>query len=259
MNSLQINNRIKLLDLYYSAGCGHIGSSLSCIDIIYSVMSFKMANERMILSKGHAAAALYIVLNHFGEISEEQLKSYYKDGTTLAAHPTADSFINIPFGLGSLGHGFPIGCGIALANKLKRLHDLTFVLMSDGETNEGTTWEAVNFAVRHNLDNLVVFVDKNGLQGFDSLDNVLGDTADPVIWRSIGFDVFETDGHNLETLYDLLISFRKNNSKKPKIVIANTIKGKGVPFMENRLEWHYLQMNAELYDCAISHLRNLLI
>jgi transketolase len=258
LNATQINNRIRLLQLYYKAGCGHIGCSLSCIDIIHSVMSVKRINERMILSKGHAAAALYTVLNAFGEISDSELESFYRDGTKLAAHPTAGSYPNIPFGLGSLGHGFSIGCGIGLSNKSRGSQDLTYVLMSDGETNEGTTWEAGNFAVRHKLDNLIILIDKNGLQGFDSVYNVLGDTSHPVRWESIGFDVFEVDGHDIEKLHDILITLRNIRNGKPKVVIATTVKGKGVPFMENRLEWHYLPLNPENYDIAISHLENIL-
>ena len=258
MTEIQIHIRKQLLNLYYKAGCGHIGSSLSCIDIIYSVMSSKNDNEKMILSKGHAAAALYIILNLFGEISDSDLETYYQNGTKLAAHPTADSYPNIPFGLGSLGHGLSIACGIAISNKQKEIHAITYVLMSDGETNEGSTWEALHFAVKNQLDNIIIIIDKNGLQGFDNLTNVLGDTADSKIFNSIGLETIEIDGHNIFSLQKYLFNLRLKKNGKPKILVANTIKGKGVPFMENKIEWHYLPMNNEQYVQAISHLDNLI-
>jgi|LakMenEpi03Aug12_release.lakeMendotaPanAssembly.Ray.scaffolds.fasta_scaffold145175_2 transketolase len=258
MNRTQIEGRIRLLRLHHSAGCGHIGCSLSCIDLLLAVMSERVADERLILSKGHAAAALYTVLNMTGEIGDEILETYYKDGTRLPAHPSAGGFENIPFGLGSLGHGFPISCGIALSGKMSGSVSLTFVLMSDGETNEGTTWEAAHFAVRHGLDNLVLLIDKNGLQGFGRTEDVLGDTADPVKWESMGFEVHVADGHDLDAVTSTLRGLRGNSNGKPKVIMAHTIKGNGVPFMEDRLEWHYLPMDRSLYDEAVTHLNSLL-
>jgi transketolase len=241
------NLRIDLLKIYYEAKCGHIACSLSCIDVIYSIFKFKDPNERFILSKGHAAGALYIVLNKFGEITNEELNTFYKDGTKLSAHPSANSFTNIPFALGSLGHGLPISCGIAFSNKILKNNNLTYVLMSDGETNEGTTWEAANFAVKNQLSNLILFIDKNKLQGFGRTDDVLGDTADFEIWEKIGFDVQEIYGHEIDLIISTLSNKKNSNSTKPKLIILNTIKGKGVDFMENKLEWHYLPMNTDQY------------
>ena len=251
----QYLSRIKLLNIYYKANAGHIGSSLSCIDIIISLFKIKSTNERVILSKGHAAAALYVILNNTGEISDDVLDTFYKNGTKLSAHPSANSFPNIPFALGSLGHGFPIGCGIAHADKILMNNKMTFILMSDGETNEGTTWEAAHYAVSKKLDNLLIIIDKNKLQGFGRTIDILGDTSDKRKWDSIGFDVVELDGHNIDLILEeinKLISI----SKKPKLVIANTIKGKGVDFMEDKLEWHYLPMNEEQYSNALLSLKN---
>jgi len=258
MNQLQIESRMRLLRLHHAAGCGHIGCSLSCIDLLQSVISEKEDGECLILSKGHAAAALYTVLNMNGEIRDSLLNTYYQDGTTLPAHPSAGLVENITFGLGSLGHGFPIGCGIALSKKMSGSEELTFVLMSDGETNEGTTWEAGHFAVRHGLDNLVVMIDKNGLQGFGRSEEVLGETADPVKWASIGFDIHVTDGHDMGSMTSLLRALRGKRDGKPKLIVAKTIKGKGVPYMENKLEWHYLPMDERLFDEAMAHLNSLL-
>ena len=249
---------MRLLRLHHSAGCGHIGCSLSCIDLLLSVMSERVGDERLILSKGHAAAALYTVLNMEGEIGDSLLETYYRDGTRLPAHPSAGVFENIPFGLGSLGHGLPIGCGIALSKKMRSSDELTFVLMSDGETNEGTTWEAGHFAVRHGLDNLVVLIDKNGLQGFGRTGDVLGDTADHEKFEKIGFDVQVADGHDMDSMSSLLRGLRRKRDGKPKLIAAKTVKGKGVPYMEDKMEWHYLPMDGKLFDEAMAHLNSLL-
>lgn len=250
--SISVKYKTKLLQLYKGANCGHIACSLSCIDIIYSIFKNKKPQENFILSKGHAAGALYTILNLFGEISDEELLTFYKNGTRLSAHPSANSFPNIPFALGSLGHGLPISCGIALSNKLFDKSDLTYVLMSDGETNEGTTWEAAHFAVAHELSNLILIIDKNGLQGFGETAKILGDTAHEAKWKSIGFEVIEINGHNLNEINSSLSCFRME--KKPKLIIANTIKGNGVSFMENKLEWHYLPMNESQYEIAINEI-----
>ncbi len=246
----QADLRKKLLGLYFKANAGHVGCSLSCIDLLIALFGIKKTNERVILSKGHAAAALYIVLNSTGELSEEELQTFYKNGTKLSAHPSAGSFINIPFALGSLGHGFPIGCGIATANKLLNNDEYVYILMSDGETNEGTTWEAAHYAVAKELDNLIVLIDKNNLQGFGYTKDILGDTADIDKWKRIGFEVIETDGHSIENIL-AGINDLKAVKRKPKLIIANTVKGKGVDFMENKMEWHYLPMDKEIYEKAI--------
>jgi transketolase len=243
--------RIKILDMYFNAKAGHIACSLSCVDLmIASLIHHRYNNEAFILSKGHAAAALYACLNEVGEISDEVLETFYKNGTILPAHPAPNKIKAIPFATGSLGHGLPIGVGICQANKILQNNEMTYVLMSDGETNEGTTWEAAHFAVNKKLDNLIVLIDKNGLQGFGNTSEVLGVSADATKWEAIGFEVVETDGHQLNTLIETIAYFKTNKNGLPKVIIANTIKGKGVSYMENRLEWHYLPMNQEQYSKA---------
>ncbi|GAB3339254.1 transketolase [Larkinella ripae] len=243
--------RLKVLELYHQANAGHIGCSLSCLDLmIASLILRKQADDTFILSKGHAAAALYVCLNHLGEISDEQLSTFYKNGTTLPAHPAPNKHQGIPFATGSLGHGLPIAAGIAHANKLQGNDNAVYVLMSDGETNEGTTWEAAHYALQQGLDNLTVLIDKNGLQGFGSTADVFGDTADVAKWQAIGFEVVEADGHDVEALMAQLDTLRLQTNGKPKVIIAHTVKGKGVSYMENRLEWHYLPMNPDLYEQA---------
>lgn len=244
--------RLKILEMYYKANAGHIGSSLSCIDILIAVLILqKEQDDTFILSKGHAAASLYASLNWLQEISDETISTYYKDGTKIPAHPGAGHFEGIPFATGSLGHGFPIASGIAHAGKLKKDQSYAYVVMSDGETNEGTSWEAAHYAIQNQLDNLMVIVDRNGLQGFGYTDEVLGVTADPEKWRAIGMDVMEVDGHDVKALYQAINTLKSRKNGIPKMIIANTVKGKGVSYMENKMEWHYLPMSATQYEEAV--------
>ncbi len=250
--------RLSVLGLYHRANAGHIGCSLSCIDLMLATLVLrKREQDTFLLSKGHAAAALYACLHHLGEISDETLATFYHNGTTLPAHPAPLQHRGIPFATGSLGHGLPIGTGIAHASKLLGDDARTFVLMSDGETNEGTTWEAAHFAIQHRLDNLIVLIDRNRLQGFGNTGEVLGDTAEPAKWRAIGFDVAEVDGHNIDELLDTIDRFTATPNGLPKLIVANTIKGKGVSYMENRLEWHYLPMSAAQYEQACEEVAEL--
>lgn len=251
LQTLQGQLRLKILGLYNQAHAGHIGCSLSCVDLMIATLVLrKRAQDTFLLSKGHAAASLYACLNYLGEISDETLATYYLNGTTLPAHPAPNQHRGIPFATGSLGHGLPIGAGIAQAGKLAGDDSRAFVLMSDGETNEGTTWEAAHFAIQHELDNLLVLVDKNGLQGFGQTADVLGDTAAVRTWEAIGFDTVVVDGHNIAELLTALDRLTARLNGKPKLIIANTIKGKGVSYMENRLEWHYLPMTDAQYEQA---------
>ena len=245
--------KLKTLELYYKANAGHIGCSLSCIDLM-GVILFKhiKENDKFILSKGHAAAAMYACLFQLGEISEKILDTFYQNGTALPAHPVPNKFKSVPFAIGSLGHGFPIAAGIAKAKKLKKKKSsYVYVLMSDGETNEGTTWEAAHFAVLHELNNLIVVIDKNGLQGFGRTREVFGDTAAYEKWKSIGFEIIEINGHDIAQINEAVYQLKKSDSHSPKLIIANTIKGKGINYMENKMEWHYLPMTEELYKKAV--------
>lgn len=252
LHTLSGELRLKVLGLYKQANAGHIGCSLSCIDLLIAALIHqKDEKDTFILSKGHAAAALYVALNYLGEISDETLSTFYLDGTTLPAHPAPNQHKGIPFATGSLGHGLPIGTGIAHAAKLGADDSFSFVLMSDGETNEGTTWEAAHYAIQNRLDNLIVLIDKNGLQGFGNTTEILGETASAAKWQAIGFDVFEADGHDPDELIALIGTLKRRKNDLPKVIIANTVKGKGVSYMENRMEWHYLPMSDELYENAI--------
>lgn len=257
-NSAQISGelRLKVLSLYNQAHAGHIGCSLSCIDLLIGILLLnKKPEDTFLLSKGHAAAALYASLNWLGEISDEELATYYQEGTSLPAHPAAGQYTGIPFATGSLGHGLPIATGIAHASKLMGEDSYAYALLSDGETNEGTTWEAAHFALQHKLDNLFMFIDKNGLQGFGTTVEVLGDTADPEKWKAIGFETVVIDGHDIGQIHATLNELKGHKNGLPKAIIARTVKGKGVAYMENKLEWHYLPMNPDQYEAATKEIR----
>jgi transketolase len=257
LQKLQGTLRLKILEMYFNANAGHIGCSLSCIDLmIGSLISHKKENEVFLLSKGHAAASLYACLHELGEISDDVLETYYKNGTTLPAHPAPNKIKGIPFATGSLGHGLPIAIGIAQANKILENDEYTYVLMSDGETNEGTTWEGGHYAVAKGLDNLIVMIDKNGLQGFGNTNDILGVSADKNKWEAIGFEVVEVDGHNVSEIHNQIDLFKARKNGIPKLLIANTVKGKGVSYMENKMEWHYLPMKPEQYEMAINDVKN---
>lgn len=247
-NQLQGKLRTNILKMHFNAHSGHIGCSLSCIDIMVSILKYKKEADTFILSKGHAATALYTILNETGDIPDEDLDTFYKDNTTLPAHPAPLKYSAIPFATGSLGHGLPLATGIAIANKLKRKEHLSFVLMSDGETNEGTSWEAAHFAVANKLDNLIAFIDRNGLQGFGNTKDILGDTASVKLWEAMGFEVIEMDGHDIAGLVHAWQKLSVSKNGKPKMVIAQTVKGKGVQYMQDKMEWHYLPMTASQYQ-----------
>ena len=215
----------------------------------------KEEKDTFILSKGHAAAALYACLNTLGEISDEELATFYEDGTTLPAHPAPRQYKGIPFATGSLGHGFPIASGIAHASKVSGDNSISFVLLSDGETNEGTTWEAANYAIQNKLDNLIMIIDKNGLQGFGTTDQVMGKTASIDKWNAIGFETVSVNGHDILAINEAIKILKTHQNGLPKAIIADTVKGKGVSYMENKLEWHYLPMNKDQYQQAISEVK----
>ena len=250
------NLRLKILEMYFSVNAGHIGCSLSCIDLLIAIFfKLKSKNDTFILSKGHAAAALYSCLNATGEISNEDILTYYKDGTKLPAHPAPKTFDSIPFGTGSLGHGFPLAAGVAKAKKIKKENSYVYVLMSDGDTNEGTTWETAHFSSKNELNNLIVLIDKNKIQGFNKTEDAIGDTAQKEKWELMGFETIElTDGHDIKGIIKSVELLKHSTSSKPKLIIANTIKGKGVSFMENTIDWHYWPMNEQQYTEAIKEI-----
>lgn len=245
--------RRKLIDLHFKARSAHIGSGLSAIEIlVYAYRKMVPEGARFILSKGHAGAALYTTLNRVGLMSDAELESYYTDGTYLPGHPAARGCELIPAATGSLGHGLPIANGMAYARKkLAGTSQRVVCLLSDGECNEGSTWEAALFASHHGLNNLVCIVDANGWQGFGRTEDVLKLEPFQKKWEAFGFHCKEIDGHNFDELHEALHFIPP---AKPLCVIAKTIKGKGISFMEDTLEWHYRSMNEAQYRAAVQDL-----
>lgn len=246
------------LKMHYEAKAGHIGTGLSSIDLLtYLYKAWLKPRDRFILSKGHGASALYATLYRAGLLSEKEMATYYRDNTLLPAHPAARAFPSIPVATGSLGHGLSIACGLAYADHYFLKNENRLVcLLSDGECNEGSVWEAALFAAHHHLSNLVAIVDANGLQGFGRSNEVLNLEPFVAKWQSFGFEVCEIDGHCFESIHSALDEGCKRAEKNasPLCIIARTVKGKGVCFAENKMEWHYLPINAEQYAQTLKEL-----
>ena len=240
--------RRSVVKMSYQAQAPHLASSLSCVDILvaalWGVMKVDLKNssdpdrDRLILSKGHAAQALYASLAHRGFFSTELLSLYNTDGGVMSEHPGPKCLPGVEAATGSLGHGLSIGLGIALAGRLQSRDYKVFVILGDGECNEGTVWEAALLASAQNLSNMCVIVDFNRLQGTGPSTEIMNLNPLAEKWSSFGWNTLNVDGHNIEKLTKAMNSIPANN-KKPTAVIADTIKGKGVSFMENDNNWHY--------------------
>lgn len=243
-----------ILGMHKKANAGHIGSSLSCLDILVYLFFQKLkSKDKFILSKGHAATTLYAVLARSGMIPAEMLETFHKDATLLAAHPPCGNKVNgILFGTGSLGHGLSLAAGIALSAKFTKKKFKVYCVLSDGDCNEGSTWEAALFAAQHKLNDLTVIIDNNGIQGFGRTKEVLNLEPLAEKWRSFNFEVaIAKNGNDMKSLEKAFSKISKKASNKPKCIIARTIKGSGVPFMEDKIEWHYLPMDEKQYETAI--------
>lgn len=245
------------------AKASHVGSALSCVDILTSLY-FSIAKidpkelknisrDRIILSKGHGGIALLATLAHRGFFPVKRLLKYCKNGETLTGHTMMESTPGVEVTTGSLGHGLPIGIGMALATKENKLKSKIYVILSDGELDEGSNWEAIMAAGNFRLDNLVAIVDYNKIQSFGTTQDVMD--LEPLVdkWRAFKWDVREVDGHNFDDLTKVLNStpFSKG---RPSVVIAHTIKGKGVSFMENKLAWHYKSPDSKQLKQALKEL-----
>jgi len=239
--------RSEALKMVARANASHIGGALSMADLLAVLYSgvlnirpqdpFWNSRDRFILSKGHSCTSLYATLALKGFFSLEELESYGKDGSQLMSH-ISHHLPGVEFSTGSLGHGLPFGCGKALAAKRSGKNWRTFVMLSDGELDEGSNWEAILFAPQHKLDNLVAIVDYNKIQSLGSVADVM--ELDPLAdkFRAFRWGVKEIDGHNHNAIHEEL-STLPFEPGKPSCLIAHTIKGKGVDFMENNLQWHY--------------------
>lgn len=237
----------------HHAGGGHLGAAFSVADII-SVLYFGNVlkydaqnpdwNERdyFVLSKGHACYALYAALAKAGFFDKEELRHVGKPGSVFGGHPKIHEIPGVEASTGALGHGLSYGIGISYANKVDCKDNHTYVVLGDGECQEGSIWEAALSAPTLELDNLTVIVDYNKLQGMDNLENIVRMRPFADKWRAFGWDTIEIDGHSYQEIREALL---RRVEKKPTLVIANTIKGKGVSFMEEVSIWHYRMPNEQ--------------
>jgi len=255
--------RKEILDMIYRTRSPHIGSSLSMVEL-FTVLYFKVLSlnsnnpkdenrDRFILSKGHGCATLFAVLARKGFLKEEEVKSFAVDGGCLGQHPNRDVEKGIEITSGSLGHGLSVSAGMALAGKYDDAEYRVFAFLGDGELNEGTVWEGALFASHNKLDNLTVIIDRNRLQALGEGERIM--SLEPLAdkWKAFGWGVREIDGHNFEEIIKSLesIPFEKG---KPSCIIANTIKGKGISFMENDFRWHDKCPDEAEYQKALKEL-----
>ena len=255
--------RCELLSMCYKTGSSHIGSSFSIAEILVTLYfhtlnvspetSRSISRDRFILSKGHGCPALYATLNRKGFITQEVMQGFARNDGTLEHHPTINLDYGIECSTGSLGHGLSVAAGMALAGKYDGIRGRIFVLLSDGETNEGTTWEAAMFAAHHKLDNLITIIDYNKMQALGRTQEIVDLEPYKDKWRSFGLEVKQVDGHDIKNLIEVFekLPFTK---ERPSVVIAHTVKGKGVCFMEDELLWHYRCPDPNEYEKAICEL-----
>ncbi len=260
MNSEELSKkvRIQLLKMNSMANASHSGSALSMVDIL-SVLYSKIINhnpnkssdenrDRLFLSKGHAGSALYSILGILGYYELDELKTYSKDGSLFTTH-ISHKVNGVELSSGSLGLTLSVATGVALGAKLKNRNFKSFVILSDGELNEGSNWEPILFAPHHKLKNLIIIIDYNKIQSFGRVSEIIELNPLDDKFKSFGWETFIVDGHNHEDLLRVFESL--DNSEKPKVIIANTIKGKGVDFMEDKLMWHYKSPSEKQLEEAI--------
>ena len=261
--SIATEIRKNILKIAHSSKGPHTGTALSCVDIltvlyfdILQIPSFDDSQRDIfIMSKGHGAMALYATLFEKGYISQEHFLSYYKNGGALPAHLDKQTSDAIEISSGSLGHGLPQALGFAYSKKLRALDGGVYVLMGDGETQEGSVWEATMLAPKMGLDNLTVLIDRNNLQGYGRPSELVSFEPLEEKFASFNWDVQRVDGHNHEQLRKALLK----PAKAPKMIICDTVKGKGVSFMEDEMKWHYFIVTDEYLEQAIAELEGSLL
>ena len=259
--SIRIRENILTMSLSAGASSSHFGGSLSTVEILSTlyecVMKFDSTKplwedrDRFILSKGHACLGYYSVLCEKGYFKKEDLNLFEKNDSYLLGHPVINKNKGIEFSNGSLGMGLSLGVGVAIAAKKKKKNFKVFVLVGDGECNEGSVWEASMSAAHFKLENLTAILDNNSLQQTGKNNEIMSSESLAEKWRSFNWDVKEIDGHNISEILTAL----NDTSKKPKLILAKTVKGKGFSFSENNNDWHHKIMTKNQYDAALKELR----
>jgi transketolase len=261
LERLAAATRRVVIDQSRRANVGHIGSALSIVELLTALYAGPLADvvpgdpdrERFVLSKGHAALALYGTLHVFGRITAEQLNSFCADGSELVGHPEFQ-LADVDFSTGSLGQGLSMATGAALAARIQGSTRRAYALMSDAECNEGSVWEAAMFAAHNRLSNLIALIDVNGQQALGYTRDVLDLEPLAERWASFGWTVHDVDGHDVEALTSALNRIAAEPGERPHVILGRTTFGKGISFMESKIEWHYLPMSSEEFDLATSEL-----
>jgi len=268
MNELELKDfarfiRISSLKMTSRGGSSHIGSALSIADILAvlygSVLNYRVEDpswierDRFILSKGHAGVAVYAALAYVGFFEREKLKQHYQNGSIFSGHLSHKSISGVELSTGSLGHGMGVAAGIAYGLKQSKISSKVIAVLSDGECDEGTTWEAALFAQHHQLTNLIIIIDYNKIQSLDFVSKTLKLEPFQLKWESFNWNVIEVDGHDV---VELLNALSKKSEQFPTIIIAHTTKGKGVSFMENSVLWHYRCARDKEFDEALAELED---
>lgn len=267
LKKIALEVRRGIIEEVYNAKSGHPGGSLSCTDIL-TVLYFNQMNvdeekpndsnrDRLVLSKGHASPALYSVLARKGYFNKELLQTFRKIGSNLQGHPDMKKVPGVDMTTGSLGQGLSAAVGMAIASKMDGAGCRVYCIVGDGEIEEGQIWEAATLASKYKLDNLCVILDNNNLQIDGNINEVGGMNNITEKFMSFGFNVINVDGHNIDSLIDAFTT-AKQTKGKPTIIIAKTIKGKGISFMEDKAEWHGKSPNEEEYRFAMSELNALI-
>lgn len=263
MNDLKKISRLvrrRSLELGFLKKASHLGGAFSIVEILSFLYGHHLnvspknfqdpKRDRFFYSKGHACTSLYATLEYFGFVKKEELDSFTENGSNFTSH-ISHHVNGVELSTGSLGHALSVATGVALAGRIKGLDYKVVCIVSDGELNEGSNWEAIMFLAHHKLSNLTLVVDYNKLQSFGRTKDVLDLDSLNDKFHSFNFHVEEIDGHNLN---EIKKAFEVNSNNKPKVIIANTIKGKGVSFMEDRLEWHYKSPSADQYKLALEEI-----
>lgn len=248
LNDIAFEIRKRILKVAYKGRAGHIATSLSAVEILVELYFDQLLRydakkpdwkerDRFVLSKGHGSLLLYNILAKAGYFSFSELESFCQPGTKFGSHPTI-AIPGVEASTGALGHGYSYAIGVAMAAKISEQDHLVYALLGDGECQEGSVWEGAASVINYPLNNLVTIIDFNRLQATNYVENIMNAGDFRKKWEAWGFDVLKIDGHNLKEVHDALYIDRTNLPSKPRVVIANTVKGKGIPLMENNPQWH---------------------
>lgn len=245
-NKLSHKIRSKIIKLSYDTNSAHLGSSLSCVEILISILlEFNKNKDELIFSKGHAALAYYSTLNEFNYLNNSSLSNFLKKGTKLWSHITKQNHPFFKYSFGALGYGLGISAGIGYLMKIKKKKSRVFCILSDGELNEGSIWESIFFISHHKLNNIVIFIDKNLWQSFGRTKDIINLGNLKSKFKSFNFDTYEIDGHSINSIRKII----KKTTRLPKVIICKTVKGKGIKRIEDKLSSHYFPARIEdLYE-----------